>query len=189
MSSREKILAAVQASQPAPLPLPPVPTFEGECSVARFAQVLTSIGGQLLELAGPAELAPTVARLFPEARRVASLLVPATVPVSQATDHATLASIDVAVLAGAFGVCENGTVWLPEAALLHRALPTVAQHLVLALGRQQLVPTMHQAYARLGTQVGGYGVFLAGPSKTADIEQSLVIGAHGARSLTVLLHS
>ena len=33
----------------------------------------------------------------------------------------------------------------------------------------------------------GYGVFISGPSKTADIEQSLVIGAHGAGSLTIFI--
>jgi L-lactate dehydrogenase complex protein LldG len=150
--------------------------------------VLTSIGGQLVELAAAADLGPAVARLFPQARQVASRLVPATVAVTQATPTAALTDIDLAVLQAEFGVCENGAVWLPESQMLHRALPTVAQHLVVVLGRAQLVPTMHQAYARLARPLGGYGVFLAGPSKTADIEQSLVIGAHGARSLTVLLH-
>ena len=33
----------------------------------------------------------------------------------------------------------------------------------------------------------GFATFIAGPSKTADIEQSLVLGAHGPISLTVFL--
>ena len=188
MSSRAALLAAVRASQPAALPRPAVPEFGGAATLAQFTAVLTAIGGQLVELPDLAALPVVVAQLYPAARQVASALLPGTVPVGPATDPATLASLDLAVLQADFGVAENGSVWLPEAAMLHRAMPTVAQHLALVLARQQLVATMHQAYAHLGGQPGGYGVFLAGPSKTADIEQSLVIGAHGARSLTVLLH-
>jgi L-lactate dehydrogenase complex protein LldG len=46
---------------------------------------------------------------------------------------------------------------------------------------------MHQAYERLQGREYNFGVFIAGPSKTADIEQSLVLGAHGARTMTVFL--
>ncbi len=46
---------------------------------------------------------------------------------------------------------------------------------------------MHEAYARLAPREIGYGLFISGPSKTADTEQALVIGAQGARRCTVFL--
>ncbi|MGI4736597.1 MAG: LutC/YkgG family protein [Janthinobacterium lividum] len=186
-SSRGKMLAAVRASQPAELPLPVVPTFGSDASIATFMAVLQGIGGRVIILVDPAELGDTIRQLYPASYQVASDLLPASMTVTPTTPVPVLAGIDLAVLRGGLGVAENGTVWVPEANMLHRALPTVAQHLVLVLDQRHLVATMHQAYAQLG-KMGGYGVFLAGPSKTADIEQSLVIGAHGARSLTVVLY-
>ncbi len=149
--------------------------------------MLAGIGGQVSWISGPAPTAAELQKLFPDARQVASVLFPASVPVNQQTPISVLEGVDLAVLVGAFGVAENGAVWLPEAAMLHRALPTITQHLALVLDHRHIVATMHQAYARI-PHTGGYGVFVAGPSKTADIEQSLVIGAHGARSLVLLLH-
>ena len=186
-TTRDQLLAAVRASQPDALPLPTVPAFGGEATVARFTTMLTNIGGRVVWLDETEPLAALVARLYPADYRVASALVPPTVAVDGTTPTATLADVDLAVLRGTLGVAENGAVWLPESQMLHRALPIITQHLVLVLDQQTIVATMHQAYARL-PDPGGYGVFLAGPSKTADIEQSLVIGAHGARSLTVVLH-
>ncbi|HSJ68730.1 MAG TPA: LUD domain-containing protein, partial [Anditalea sp.] len=88
---------------------------------------------------------------------------------------------------GQFGVAENGAIWLDEEDLEFRILPFITEHLVIVLDKSKLVGNMHQAYARIGNTPSGFGLFTAGPSKTADIEQSLVIGAHGAKSLKVVL--
>ncbi|MCC3160544.1 LUD domain-containing protein [Hymenobacter sp. 15J16-1T3B] len=186
MSSRESILAAVRRNRPEPTPLPPVADFGGEATVEQFAHWLHFIGGQVIRLAADQPLEDAIRQLFPDAGRVASDLMPSTVPVDQQTPTAVLEAVDVAVLRGELGVAENGAVWVPEANMLHRALPMIAQHLALVLDHENIVATMHQAYAAV-QHTGNYGVFIAGPSKTADIEQSLVIGAHGARSLVVLL--
>jgi len=186
MSSREKILAAVRANKPYEVALPAVPDFAGDASVEKFTAVLQAIGGQVVEVRDPARLEEVVRHLYPTARNVASDVISPNVLVTATTPIAGLAAVELAVLRGEFGVAENGAVWVSEAAMLHRALPMITQHLALVLSRHSLVATMHQAYARLPA-VGGYGTFLAGPSKTADIEQSLVIGAHGARSMTVFL--
>jgi len=185
-SSRDAILAAVRASQPDELPLPTVPLYGGDASVERFTEVLRSIGGEIMRLPDHAAIPAVIQQLFPVLGPLASTLLPATVAVAADTPVATLDAVDVAVLQGEFGVAENGAVWVPETNMLHRALPFITQHLILVLEEKQLVATMHEAYARLPSP-DGYGVFIAGPSKTADIEQSLVIGAHGARSLVVLL--
>lgn len=70
-----------------------------------------------------------------------------------------------------------------------RILPFVCQHLAIVLDSKDLVGNMHEAYGKIKPGSIGFGVFIAGPSKTADIEQSLVIGAHGPRSLTIFLNT
>jgi L-lactate dehydrogenase complex protein LldG len=100
-------------------------------------------------------------------------------------DPHQLETIDVAILSGAFGVAENGAIWVTSAGVKHRALYIIVQHLVLVIPAAEIVQTMHQAYARIELGRTDWGAFISGPSKTADIEQSLVVGAHGPRSLNV----
>ena len=102
-------------------------------------------------------------------------------------DPHMLETVDFAIFPGEFAVAENGAVWVTDERVPHRAIYFITQHLALVVPADQMVHNLHEAYARISLGTSSLGVFISGPSKTADIEQSLVIGAHGPRSLTVFL--
>ena len=90
-------------------------------------------------------------------------------------------NVSLTILKGEFGVAENGAVWINwRDDLFPRALLTLSKNLAIYLDRNSIVDNMAQAYDLIDLTQTSYGIFLSGPSKTADIEQSLVIGAHGA---------
>ena len=78
-------------------------------------------------------------------------------------------------------------MWLTDENVPHRVLYFLTQHLALVVPSRSLVHNLGQAYSRINVQSTRFSAWISGPSKTADIEQSLVIGAHGPRSLTVFL--
>lgn len=94
---------------------------------------------------------------------------------------------DVFVCQTAFGVAENAAMWLDDSLLPSRILAFLPEELILVLKRDALVPTMQQAYQIVEERNYSYGLFMAGPSKTADIEQTLVTGAQGAKKLSIFL--
>jgi L-lactate dehydrogenase complex protein LldG len=106
---------------------------------------------------------------------------------SSIQDPHDLENIDFAILPGQIAVAENGAVWVNDANVKHRVIYFLCQHLALVVPTKNLVHNMHEAYNQLNVSLSPFGGFISGPSKTADIEQSLVIGAHGPRSMTVFL--
>lgn len=194
MTSREKILAAVAQNQPDRVALPDISFFTGEYKGAadKFITTLTTIGGRALQVNSYDEIAAVIKQDYNDDHRIISL-VPELAVVSREVydlhpDAHRLENVDLAILQAHFGVAENGSVWITEDLMGHRALPFITQHLSVVIKTNSIVPTMHEAYQRIGdNREHGFGTFIAGPSKTADIEQSLVIGAHGSRSMTVFL--
>jgi L-lactate dehydrogenase complex protein LldG len=195
VTSRERMLGALRRAAPPAVPRPPPPTQwqHFEEPLAHFSRLLGEVGGVCVRVPSEDALRLAVAALpvVAEAEKVASLVPeahPGNVHLSGLEDPHALSSVEVAVLRGEFAVAENGAVWVPCAVLgPRRALLYVCQHLVLVVDGSEVVHTLHEAYARLRFDGPGFGCFVSGPSKTADIEQALVIGAHGARSATVFL--
>ena len=104
------------------------------------------------------------------------------------TDPRDLADVDVGVARSRLGVAESGAIWLDEGDLVRPALGVLAQHLIILLDPAAIVPTLHEAYGgRFDPAASPYGVFMAGPSATGDIEGVIIHGAQGARTLTVFL--
>ena len=83
-------------------------------------------------------------------------------------------------------MAENAALLLTAEELPERALAFLAQHLVILVPSTALVADQHTGQARLPRPLPYHATWISGPSKTADIEQCLVIGAHGAVSLIVI---
>lgn len=190
MSSKQHILDAIGQNKPAEIYLPELLFFpSADNLIEKYTQSVTLNGGTAIEVDTYEDINIFVTENFLKGVEVVSTIneIVGNRDIQSVLDPHDLEKVEVAVVKGEVGVAENAAIWIPEKNLPHRVLPFIAQHLIIVLEKDQLVANMHEAYRKIKVAEDGYGVFIAGPSKTADIEQSLVIGAHGARSLTVFI--
>ncbi len=192
MSSRENILAAVKKNQPPLSVLPDISVFKvhEDDVVKKYSEVFTGIGGLLVSAMSLENVKNLIRKDFDQSKRIITNL-PALNDVAELSDPEadphSLEDVELAIIEARLAVAENGAVWLTEDVMGHRVLPYIAQHLAVIVSEDNIVSTMHDAYAKIASEDYGFGGFIGGPSKTADIEQALVLGAHGPLSMTVYL--
>jgi L-lactate dehydrogenase complex protein LldG len=192
MGSRETILAALKKNQPALQPLPDISTASSNYGdlKAKFIQTITSIGGKVIEVSEKDEIASYINNEFNSTSRIVNTVNALNSKfeiLNTKTDSHDFKNVTLGILEGEFGVAENGAIWITDSNMGDQAIPYICEHLALIIKSDSILSTLHDAYEKIGKADYQLGTFIAGPSKTADIEQSLVLGAHGPKSLIVFL--
>lgn len=156
----------------------------------KFVEMTKTVGGNVMEASKEDDLNAIIKSLYPHAKTFASNIPYITIAqknpdtVAEAKD---LDGTDVGIVEGKIGVAENGCVWIPQT-MKEKAVCFISEYLVIVLDKANIVNNMHEAYKRIEFDPQyQFGSFISGPSKTADIEQALVMGAQAARGATVIL--
>ncbi len=194
IASRKSILNKLRSQ---PLPSNPLPeVVHGDW--LRFKSPIEQLGNVLRSVGATCESLPDMesvqAKLqsypeFSDAKRVLSQIpeIPGNVTLENVERPHDLEDVDFLIVRGEMAVAENGAVWVTDKDLKHRVAYFINQHLVMVVRKAGVLHNMHEAYARVKFSGPGFGCFISGPSKTADIEQSLVIGAHGCRTMQLYI--
>lgn len=192
MANKEDILNKIRKNIKTKYDMPRLDDIQGITypdPLAQFISMTETVGGKVVELVLGKDINELVRELYPEAKEIASNLPEVTIatrnPDTCGSPQA-LNGTDVGIIRGVFGVAENACVWIPQA-MEEKAVCFISENLVILLKKSEIVNNMHEAYKRIEMNDYGYGTFISGPSKTADIAQVLVMGAQAARSATVVL--
>ncbi len=158
-------------------------------AVAAFIKTATtSAGAKVIEMKDGDDINDLIREAYPKARTIASNVpgVKADKNPDTAKTPQDLDGTDVSVVLGTIGCAENACIWIPQT-MKQRAVCFICEYLVIIVDKKNIVNNMHEAYARIEMPELGFGSFISGPSKTADIEQSLVYGAQSSCGVTIIL--
>ena len=192
MSKKDEILGRIRAGITERFDKPSLEDLQATVypdPLAAFIAGSETAGSKIVQLEPGADPDAAIRRLFPDAKTIASNLPEihiATLNPDTVGSAQDLNGTDVGIIRGSFGVAENGCIWIPQA-MKEKAVCFISENLVILLPKTEIVNNMHEAYRRIDLGEYGYGTFISGPSKTADIAQTLVMGAQAARSVTVVL--
>lgn len=190
MNSKESILERIRSHTGTRYVKPEITldaiTYEDK--IKQFSESLKAAGGEAVVLQPGEDINELIRQYFPDAKRIGSNLPEitcATFNPDTLSDPRELDHTDLAVVTGRFGIAENGAVWIVQE-VKYKALYFIPTGLVILVNKEDIVNNMHEAYQRVVGADYKYSFFVSGPSKTADIEQALVLGAHGPMKVLVV---
>ncbi|HSD08435.1 LutC/YkgG family protein [Flavobacterium sp.] len=193
MNSRELILQRVKQNQPKTISaLPSLEKLGVQKAdlLEEYKTVLKGIGGNAVEVKNYDEIISYIKENYDTNKRIITT-IPELSGIASLDwlndDPHSLENVELNIFNAHFGVAENSALWVTDEMFGQRVSAFIPQYLAIVVNKKNIVHNMHEAYTKIGNQEYGFGSFIAGPSKTADIEQSLVLGAHGARSLVVFM--
>lgn len=205
-TSREKVLKKIRNALISKTD-PPYPGIEHESSVFRpieegleisFAEALNKVGGNFIYCENPQEVADDLKIIIQDRKwtdifaidpKVTDLLDMGKIPYSSSKEK--LKSAHVGITQCEFLISRLGSVMVSSAQQSGRrtfAFPEI--HIVVGY-TSQLVPDIKDALKELRKKyerkMPSMVTLITGPSRTADIEKTLVMGAHGPKELYVFL--
>jgi L-lactate dehydrogenase complex protein LldG len=191
--SRAQIFAAMRSATPGNAPPIQRAVQSPLNSANRYTTLqanLKAAGGEFIEVQNHRQVEQSIPNLADAAHVWSGIETVASRGVAlSASREVDLAELDWTILPGQLAVAENGAVWNVPRTPLERAAALLAHNLALIVSRRDVVDTLHDAYAVIEPACAAFGWFLSGPSKTADIEQALVLGAHGPCTASLILVS
>ncbi len=139
---KEEILRSVRKNKPTLIPLPEInlDTFNETIDLlANFKEKVALVGGTIKELSALNEIDREITKLFPNARNIVDCTKSSslgTVSISEKTQPQDLEGVDLAIIPGAFGVAENGAIWISDDRFPIRILPFITKDLLIVLEKK-----------------------------------------------------
>ena len=204
-SSKENILKKIRQALSHPVPLP-FPKSEGNNSVFQqqsddlevlFAQEFTRLLGKFAFCINQADLSKQLQQLISEKKweniycREEKLFHNLSQSASWKIDKTSLADCDASITSCEYLVARTGTIVLSSAQQSGRTVSVYAPVHICIAYTNQLVYDVKDALQLLKEKYKGNIPssisFATGPSRTADIEKTLVVGVHGPKEVYVFL--
>lgn len=133
-----------------------------------------------------------IEQIFGEVHRGAAEWLPAVKPANfdMAAHRRRLAEADLAVTSADYLLARTATIVFSLKHHPSNLLTLLPPSLLVIASSEHLLPdfpALQAIFDRTGEEREANLVFFTGPSRTADIEKTLVLGVHGPRRLTVLV--
>ncbi len=202
-SAKETILKKIRQALSNPVPLP-FPQSEGVQSVFKtteeddaivFAETFSQLQGKFAFCADETDLISQLTQLIKErnwtkiyCREDAFIFLLRSMGISL---HEDLASCDVSITGCEYLVARTGTIVMSAAQQSGRTTSVYAPiHICIAYNSQMLYDlkdALHFLKEKYARNLPSLITFASGPSRTADIEKTLVTGVHGPKEVYCFL--